>query len=359
MESLVFQKDASPDAKLDGIKLHPLLSSVFVFCYVWSIGGNLVESCQDIYDTFIREVFQDNTEVRLPAAGDMFGYFVDLESRRYEPWEKIIPAFKYDPEIPYFDLLVPTADTIRFGYLMEKLLVVKHSVLYTGTTGVGKSVIATGVLNDIAERADYVPVFMNFSAQTSSVRTQEMIESKMEKKRKNILGAPPGKRIILFVDDLNMPKLDTYGSQPPIELLRQYQDFGGFYDREKLFWKELQDVTICAACAPPGGGRNQVTPRFIRHFSMFSIPAASDHTLQHIFKSILKGFLSDFPGVVKETAESIVTASVEIYNRMSTDLLPTPAKSHYIFNLRDLSKCVQGMYTLYMLYFLYNMHMIL
>lgn len=35
---------------------------------------------------------------------------------------------------------------------------------------------------------DYVPVFMNFSAQTSSVRTQEMVESKMEKKRKNILG---------------------------------------------------------------------------------------------------------------------------------------------------------------------------
>lgn len=34
--------------------------------------------------------------------------------------------------------------------------------------------------------------------------------------------------------------------------------------------------------------------------------------------------------------------SVEIYVRMSTDLLPTPAKSHYVFNLRDLSKCIQG-----------------
>ena len=97
-------------------------------------------------------------------------------------------------------------------------------------------------------------------------------------------GAPPGKRIVIFVDDLNMPKLDTYGSQPPVELLRQYQDFRGFYDREKLFWKEIQDVTICAACAPPGGGRNPVTPRIIRHFAMFSLPSPSENSLKGIFK---------------------------------------------------------------------------
>lgn len=96
------------------------------------------------------------------------------------------------------------------------------------------------MLLSIADKANYNPVFINFSAQTSSMRTQEMIEGKMEKKRKTILGAPVGKRIIIFVDDLNMPKLDTYGSQPPIELLRQFQDFGGMYDREKFFWKELQ-----------------------------------------------------------------------------------------------------------------------
>ena len=58
----------------------------------------------------------------------------------------------------------------------------------------------------------------------------------------NVTGAPIGKRVVIFVDDLNMPKLDTYGSQPPIELLRQYQDFGGLYDREKLFWKEIQVI---------------------------------------------------------------------------------------------------------------------
>ncbi|XP_019373751.1 PREDICTED: dynein heavy chain 6, axonemal [Gavialis gangeticus] len=154
--------------------------------------------------------------------------------------------------------------------------------------------------------------------------------------------APGHKRVVIFVDDLNMPKLDRYGSQPPIELLRQYLDFGGFYDRDKLFWKEIQDVTIASACAPPGGGRNPVTPRFIRHFAMLCLPTPSEHSLKQIFQAILKGFLADFSQAVKQNATNIVDAAVEIYQRMSIDLLPTPAKSHYVFNLRDLSKCVQG-----------------
>ena len=58
----------------------------------------------------------------------------------------------------------------------------------------------------------------------------------------------------------------------------------------------------------------------------------------------MSGFLYEFPHDVRKAADSIVVAAVEIYERMSTDLLPTPAKSHYVFNLRDLSKCVQGKY---------------
>ncbi|KAK3733193.1 hypothetical protein QZH41_008554, partial [Actinostola sp. cb2023] len=341
-DSFLFPEKGGPDFNLDPAKLHPLICTAFLFIFMWSIGGNLVENCIDMFDTFARDLFADSHDVRIPGSGDLYSYYVDFDTRRLEPWEKIIPTFKYNPSMPYFDLLVPTVDTVRFGFLMEKLLAVNKSVLYTGTTGVGKSVIAKGLLDDIAEKSNIVAVMLNFSAQTSSQRTQGMIESKLEKKRKNILGAPIGKRIVIFVDDLNMPKLDTYGSQPPIELLRQFQDYRGVYDREKFFWKDIQDVTICAACAPPGGGRNPVSPRFLRHFSMFCIPSAAEHILKHIFKSIVSGFLVDFPAEVRECAEAIVGASVEIYARMSTDLLPTPAKSHYVFNLRDLSKCIQG-----------------
>uniref|UniRef100_A0A3B4T6A4 Dynein axonemal heavy chain 6 n=1 Tax=Seriola dumerili TaxID=41447 RepID=A0A3B4T6A4_SERDU len=339
LEALLLGK-GGPDLKMDSKHLNGILCQTFIFCYLWAVGGNLTSSYWDAFDTFVREQFEDNNIAKLPKSGTLWSVYMNFNHKRLEAWETVIPSFKYSNEQPFFEMLVPTTDTVRYGYLMEKLLSVQRSVLFTGDTGVGKSVVARGLLNNIQEKAGYLPVYISFSAQTSSACTQEIIESKLEKKRKNILGAPGNKKLVVFVDDLNMPKLDSYGSQPPIELLRQFQDFSGFYDRNKFFWKEIQ-VQI-SACAPPGGGRNPVTPRFIRHFSLLCLPTPSEHSLKQIFNAILNGFLSEFSQEVKDCAGQIVDAAVEIYNRLSVDLLPTPAKSHYVFNLRDLSKCVQG-----------------
>jgi len=86
--------------------------------------------------------------------------------------------------------------------------------------GVGKTVITKAVLNKLSSKGQYIPVSSNFSAETSSARAQEIIEMKLKKHKKTLLGPPMGKEIVVFVDDVNMPKLDAYGSQPPIELLR-------------------------------------------------------------------------------------------------------------------------------------------
>lgn len=101
-------------------------------------------------------------------------------------------------------------------------------------------------------------------------------------------------------------------------------------------------MTIVCACAPPGGGRNEVTPRFLRHFSMLCLPQPSDGALRTIFGGILGGFLQTFSAECKGLAKPIVESSVEVYTRISQELLPTPAKSHYTFNLRDVSKVFQG-----------------
>ncbi|KAJ9576326.1 hypothetical protein L9F63_006826, partial [Diploptera punctata] len=343
MESLLIIPGAI-DMKADKLHIKTFLCQSFIFAYMWSLGGNIIDTSREMFEVFVRSQLEEHPDARIPTSGDLWSLYINVAKKRLDLWDKIIPKFVWNENVPFFDITVPTTDTVRMGYIMEKLLSVKYPVLFTGLTGVGKSVIAKAVLDKLSAEGNYIPVGLNFSAQTSSARTQEILEMKLEKRKKTLLGPPYGKRIVLFVDDVNMPKLDTYGSQPPIELLRQYLDFHGLYDREKLFWKDIEDVIITAACAPPGGGRNPLTPRFVRHFGMLLIPSPDEITLKHIFKSWrpLMKFRDYFSKQVADLGDPMVNAAVEIYERIATDLLPTPTKSHYVFNLRDLSKCIQG-----------------
>lgn len=129
---------------------------------------------------------------------------------------------------------------------------------------------------------------------------QNLIDAKLDRRRKGVFGPPVGKRAIIFVDDLNMPTLEAYGAQPPIELLRQFMDHGGWYDRQNTF-RKMDDCQFIAAMGPPGGGRNHITSRYARHFSLISITDFDDSTLRRIFSTILTWALNktDFPMNIK------------------------------------------------------------
>ncbi|EDW82538.1 uncharacterized protein Dwil_GK25078 [Drosophila willistoni] len=318
----------------------PLITKIFAWSVLWAIASNLKDPEKISFEEQWSRAMALHPNMELPNHS-MWNYRVDLQAKDWGKWIDIMAKFTFNPEISYYDMQVPTVDTTKYGYVADLLFKRDYPVMVTGETGVGKTVLAVSCMKRLSE-GKVIPVVLNFSAQTSSVRTQEMIEGPLEKRKRTQLGAPMGKTVIIFIDDVNMPKLDTYGSQPAIELLRQFLDFKGFYDREKLFWKDILDVVLGCACAPPGGGRNPLTPRFIRHFALFSLPKPNEETLTQIFNGILFGFLETFSSAIRSLSEKMVHACVDVYMRVANVMLPTPDRSHYIFNLRDLSKCIQG-----------------
>ena len=320
-----------------------LVHVLFGFSFVWSVGGNVDNASQELFDAFTRDMMEI---VPFPSHGQVFDFNIDFANRRFSAWSSGLKDFTYDPKQPFFDILVPTVDTIRYATLAKTLIAAGKPTLFSGQTGVGKSVIMNDCLVANKSTLNLVLIVFQFSAQTSSARTQEMVESKLKQKRKNILGAPPEKSVVLFIDDLNMPALEQYGASPPIELLRQMMGNGGFYDRKVAgFWKTVEDVTVVSACGPPEGGRNPVTGRLTRMFHLLQIPNLSEESMKRIFVSILSGFFHEksFNNEVRDLAKNMIAGSVELFQRIRDDLRPKPSTPHYTFNLRDLAKVCQGL----------------
>ena len=79
MTSLLYGSGDKPavDFSMDPTKLHPLITTVFVFSYVWSVGGNLVEKSMDAFDSFCRDLFSENHDVKVGlCASSMQLYFI-------------------------------------------------------------------------------------------------------------------------------------------------------------------------------------------------------------------------------------------------------------------------------------------
>eukprot|EP00842_Homolaphlyctis_polyrhiza_P003265 jgi/Hompol1/393/HPOL_001324-RA len=327
-----------------------------VFAVIWAIGGTVNENSRPKFSLFLKTTIAGNGEVSkptyfdvdvsFPGDGQVYDYvFEHTNGAIWRNWlETLVSNYTIPPKTKYDNIMVPTVDTARYSYLLKLLARNNKQVLFVGPTGTGKSMYVRDTLMTGMAKEIYIPVFINFSAQTTALQTQEILESKLDKRRKGVFGPPLGKRCLIFVDDLNMPAREQYGAQPPIELLRQWMDHGGWYNLTENSMQEMIDIQFIGAMGPPGGGRNPVTPRFLRHFNTISVTPFEDLTLHKIFEAILEWHLTsnNFPKNICAMYKQIVTATKDIYRGATASLLPTPRKSHYTFNLRDFARIIQG-----------------
>jgi len=171
-------------------------------------------------------------------------------------------------------------------------------VLFIGKTGTGKTSCVKRLLLNELDQNKFIPTVSVFSANTSCNNAQDLLELKIEKqkRRKGIYGPMIGLTNIIFIDDLNMPAKEKYGAQPPLEIIRQWFDYGGWYDRKTLENKTIMDIQFVGAM---GVGRAPISNRLMRHFNIVYLNEMSDDTLQSIVKKTLEWGFSKHVDKVK------------------------------------------------------------
>ncbi|NWX97079.1 DYH10 protein, partial [Nothoprocta ornata] len=343
LEALIVTQYDEPD----------VLECFFLEALYCSLGAALLDTGRIKFDETVKRlssmstVHDDNVLAKpgeLPGQlPTLYDFHFDVLKKRWIPWMKLVPEYIHIPQKKFLDILVPTVDTTRTTWLLEQMVKIKRPVVLVGESGTSKTATTQNFLNQLNKDFNLLLV-INFSSRTTSMDIQRNLEANVEKRAKDTYGPPMGKRLLVFMDDMNMPRVDEYGTQQPIALLKLLLERGFLYDRGKeMTCKILRDLGFIAAMGKAGGGRNEIDPRFISLFSVFNVPFPSEQSLNLIYASILKGHTEMFNESIATISDKMTVCTLELYKMIVHDLPPTPSKFHYIFNLRDLSRVYNGL----------------
>ncbi|KAK9888347.1 hypothetical protein WA026_000602 [Henosepilachna vigintioctopunctata] len=333
------------------------LQSVFLFCIVWGLGSTLTADGQKSFDVFFRKLLNgDNKDYPKPKSfkltknqifPDRFIIFEWIyEKKNNGQWTLWVDTVEKIQQIPanakVSELIITTNECCLQRFFLKMCMGKEIPILFVGPTGTGKTAVVLDHLINLSKEK-FLPNVINFSARTTSTMTQEMVMAKLDKRRRGVYGPSMGKKCVLFVDDVGMPQKEQWGAQPPIELLRQWINHGHWFGKDTSML-HIVDVMFVGAMGPPGGGRNEITDRFLRHNVIICIDAFDDNTLTKIFTTIMEWHLAKgYEDPIARLSKFCVSATMEVFREATIKFLPTPAKSHYTFSLRDFSRVINGL----------------
>jgi MoxR-like ATPase len=316
-----------------------IFGHIFAFCAVWAFAGVLPAKDRALFDHFFRELVDKLGGPQFPSTGTVFDYFFDLSKSEWAQWCDGDTGIELTSHKPIEQVLVPTAETGAVLFLVRMCAQHPKHLLLHGPESF-KTLVVNTLMEDVLESSFECRAFPLANCSTAA-NVLKVLRSFLHR-RQGAFGPLVNHELIVFLDNLGSVKPEVYGAQPPLELLRQFFDYGGWYDTSCVEFQRIVGTTLLAAMAPAGSGLFDIPERLLRHFCYLHVPKLQEPSMQRILKLLLSERLERHVDAARALIPAMAKASIAVYEQCSKHLLPVPSKMHYIFSLRNLVRVLKG-----------------
>ena len=190
-------------------------------------------------------------------------------------------------------------------------------------------------------QTEHVTLSKHSSCTAFKANVESILEYRHDKETDTRSYKPPrDNRVVCYIQDLHMAQVDKFGDQGALEAMRDYLTTQSWVSARKLKIRAIENVCFFADMATNHPETELVSGRLLHHFNLIVLSDFDQDSFQLKVQTMTDMIMASWSQSVHSYSPKLVGALIDISKGVFRDFRPTPLKSHYTFNWRDLTKII-------------------